>query len=139
MFNFFTFVTLVLLGDLVCAIELLNVTQHSNLKCTQHICLPSDYNKLVAPFTESGNMEVSINFEIWQILEFDDLRFTVSLFMYIGVSWKEPRLIAPIPDDPNKLMPIDIGFIDHMWQPDIYIYDMKEIKFPKFNIPYAGE
>ena len=131
--------TNLIFGQLAFATKYFNITQDSNYKCAEEICFPADYSKQVAPILENGNMEVLINFEIWQILEFDDVRFTISLLMYLGVTWNEPRIIASTPDDPDMLIPIDIGFVKSMWLPDIYIYDMKEIKIPKFNIPFAGE
>ena len=133
MFTNFTF------GQLALAAKNFNVTKDPNYKCAEEICFPADYSKQVAPINENGNMEVLISFEIWHILDFDDVRFTISVLMYLGVTWNEPRIIATTPHDPDMLKPIDIGFVDSMWLPDIYIYDMKEIITPKFNIPFAGE
>jgi hypothetical protein len=67
-----------------------------------------------------------------------DPRFTVSILMYLNVIWEDSRIQGPAQDDPTQMIPIDFGFVDSIWLPDIYIYDMKEILLSKFNIPFAG-
>lgn len=107
-------------------------------KCSYDYCLPIDYNKLEAPFKGMGPLEVEVTLEVLQILEVDETRFTVSLLMDLHVSWEEFRITGPTPDDPSRLLLIDIRFVQSLWLPDIYIYNMKEIVPSKFNIPYAG-
>jgi hypothetical protein len=107
-------------------------------KCAENYCLPNDYNKLAVPFKESGQMEISINFEILQILEIDDIQFTVSMLMYLGVTWEDHRISGPTPEDSNLMVPINIKFADDLWLPDIYIYDLKQTAVQKFYIPFAG-
>ena len=108
-------------------------------KCVNNFCLPGNYTKSVSPFNGREPTEVAIDFEILQILEIDDVRFTISILMYLGGSWVDPRIISLDQVDPAEKIPIDIGFADDLWLPDIYIYDMKEITIPKYYIPFAGE
>jgi len=42
--------------------------------CSNVFCLPKDYDKLVAPFTESGILDIAFELEISQILAFDDIK-----------------------------------------------------------------
>lgn len=107
--------------------------------CSDVYCLPNDYNKLAAPFKESGTLDVQLELDISQILEFDDIGYTVSILLYVSMVWEDPRIIGPTPDDPTKMFPIDNGFASSIWLPDIYIYDVKEIILSKFNIPFAGK
>ena len=118
--------------------RIVSCTNQTGQRCSENYCLPTDYNKLVAPFKESGPMEISINFEILQILEIDDVRFTVSMLMNLGVTWEDHRISGPTQEDPNLKFPIDIGFANELWLPDVYIYDLKQIDIPKFYIPFAG-
>jgi hypothetical protein len=106
--------------------------------CANVFCLPKEYDKLVAPFTESGTLDIAFEFEISQILAFDDIKFTVSILMYLNIIWEDFRIHGPVQEDPKEMTPIDFGFVDSLWLPDVYIYDLKEILLSKFNIPFAG-
>ncbi len=48
--------------------------------------------------------------------------------MYFGVRWKEPRFFGPDPPEKNPYVPIDIGFVNNLWVPDVYIYHLKTIE-----------
>ena len=108
------------------------------LKCAESYCLPASYDKLEVPFDESGMVKVSVDFDTLQILDVDDIKFTVMFSMYFGVRWQEPRIVGPAPDDENYYQPIDTGFIKHLWVPDIYLWYLKEIEVLDFLIPFAG-
>ena len=116
-----------------------NKGKAGNEACSNVFCLPKDYDKLAAPFTESGILDIAFELEISQILAFDDIRFTVSILMYLNVIWEDSRIQGPALEDPTQMIPIDFGFVDSLWLPDVYIYDMKEIVLSKFNIPFAGD
>ena len=53
------------------------------------ILLPSDYNKVVAP-SASKNF-VTIGFEVHDIPQVDDMRYTVTLSMSIYCKWNDSR------------------------------------------------
>ena len=110
-----------------------------NLKCAESYCLPATYDKLEVPFDENGLVKVSVDFDTLQILEVDDIKFTVMFSMYFGVRWKEPRLVGPTPDDENYYQPIDTGFIKNLWVPDVYLWYLKSIEVLDFLIPFAGK
>ena len=74
-----------------------------------------------------------------QILEIDDIKFTVSFSMYFGVRWQEPRFFGPDPPEKKPYVPIDIGFVNNLWVPDVYIYHLKTIEVLNIFIPFAGE
>jgi len=115
-----------------------NKGKTGNEACSNVFCLPKNYDKLAAPFTESGILDIAFELEISQILAFDDIRFTASILMYLNVIWEDSRIQGPAQEDPEQMIPIDFGFVDSLWLPDVYIYDMKEILLSKFNIPFAG-
>ena len=49
------------------------------------------YSHKQVPFNDEGRVDVSVDLDILQILEVDDIKFTVSFSMYFGVRWEEPR------------------------------------------------
>ena len=110
-----------------------------NLKCAESYCLPAMYNNLEVPFDESGIVKVFFDFDTIQVLEVDDIKFTVTFSMYFGVRWQEPRLIGPKPDDENYYQPIDTGFIKNLWVPDVYLWYLKSIEVLDFLVPFAGK
>ena len=116
-------------------------TKHSNdssLKCAESYCLPIDYDKLEVPFNDVGAVDVSVDLDVLQILEIDDIKFTVSFSMYFGVRWQEKRFFGPDPPVDNPYVPIDIGFVNNLWVPDVYIYHLKTIEVLNIFIPFAG-
>ena len=56
--------------------------------------------------------------------------FTVSIQMYLGVRWREPRIsrttnrnITHFGED--SFTALDTKFVRHLWVPDVYVYNMK--------------
>jgi hypothetical protein len=83
-------------------------------------------------------LQIDVKIDVLQILEVDEIAFTVSLSINLLFVWEDFRITGPTPNDPSEQVPIDIRFVQSLWLPDIYIYDMKEISPTKFNIPFAG-
>ena len=61
------------------------------LACAEQYCLAKNYSKLEVPFNDEGRVDISVDLDVLQILEVDDIKFTVSFSMYFGVRWEEPR------------------------------------------------
>ena len=108
-------------------------------KCSNKFCLPLDYNKLDAPFKDSEPLVIYLLLDGFHILEFDDIRFTVKLLLYLSVIWEDYRIIGPPDIDPTESCPVDIGFANNLWIPDIYIYNVIEHQVSNFNFPFAGK
>ncbi len=109
-------------------------------KCFDVYCLPIEYNNLYGPFKESGVTNVGMDFDISHISEIDDIRFTVTLVMHLGMTWTEPRLTGPsLANSSSPTVSIDSRFVNILWFPDLYIFYVKEIKVPKFNNDFAGK
>ena len=53
--------------------------------------------------------------------------------------WQEERFFGPDPPADNPYVPIDIGFVNNLWVPDVYIYHLKSIEVLDIFIPFAGE
>ena len=52
--------------------------------------------------------------------------------MYLSVKWEEPRLRTNMTVDPDEWTPIDLQFLEHLWVPNIFIYDLKS--FSALNV-----
>jgi len=53
-----------------------------------------------------------------KILDFDDVRFTVTLLMFIGMTWEERRLIGPT-DNTSSMATVDNSFSEFLWLPGV--------------------
>lgn len=72
--------------------EITDTSDHSRfLACAEQYCLAKNYSKLEVPFNDQGRVDISVDLDVLQILEVDDIKFTVSFSMYFGVRWEEPR------------------------------------------------
>lgn len=81
---FFLLLLATILGS-SCA-QLLDVDHEEFLKCADQYCLGKNYSKLDVPFNEEGRVDIAVDLDVLQILEVDDIKFTVSFSMYFGVS-----------------------------------------------------
>ena len=45
--------------------------------------------------------------------------------MFFVVSWDEPRLVSNVTYGPDESVPVDMKFLDHLWVPNIFIYDLR--------------
>ena len=118
-----------------------NSSQHYNsseLKCIEQFCVPPGYNKHVGPFKENGPMEILVDFDVAQVVEIDDVKFSIKFIMYIGLTWMDPRIVSLSEGKEVSWVPVDIEFGNYIWLPDLYIYDLREIIFPKYYKPFAG-
>ena len=79
--------------------------------------------------------------QILQIVDINDVDFTVTFSMYLFVKWMEARLqkngTTPGPD--NQETPVDLKFLDKLWVPDVYFYDLKKLEDHMFLTKFAGE
>jgi len=117
------------------------------LKCVEEFCLPGDYSSSTMPKQEvdtssSGDnitsLEVTLEFSDVDILEVSDLKHTLTMLMYMGVHWNEPRLISPKDLGKQNKVPLDLQFLEHLWLPDLDIYNVKHIKDFKVLKKLAG-
>jgi len=136
--NMKCFLSIILLIHIEIIVTTKVLDNKNTQKCFHSHCLPIDYQKLEAPIKASEPLKIETKIDLLQILEIDEVKFTVTLSINIVISWEDFRITGPTPNDPADQFPIDIRFIDSLWLPDIYIYDMKEILPIKFNIPFAG-
>ena len=78
--------------------------------------------------TSDSTMGVTLEFSDVDILEISDLKHTVTMVMHLGVHWREPRLVCPHNISKQNKVPLDLQFLDHLWLPDLEIYNIKQIQ-----------
>ena len=83
-------------------------------------------------------MEVTLEFTDLEILEVDDIKHTLTMKMHLGVHWTEPRLVCPQNNIELGKVPLDLQFLDHLWLPDLDIYNIKLIQDFKVLKKLAG-
>ena len=109
-----------------------------NLKCIDNFCVPMNYSKYLGPFDENGHIDILVDFDISQVVQIHDVKFTIKLLMHIGLTWVDPRIIGPESNNMTSWIPVDNEFTNYIWLPDLYIYNLKEIEFPKYYKPFSG-
>ena len=79
--------------------------------------------------------------QILQIVDINDVDFTVTFSMYLFVKWMEARLQrnGTTSGSENQETPVDLKFLDKLWVPDVYFYDLKRLEDHKFLTKFAGK
>ena len=115
--------------------------------CSDDHCLEEGYDKLRRPHLGTDKpLRIGIELDGLRILEVEDKTFSISIQMYLGVRWTEPRMSGPSPqgeedvtsEDDNyyyedyydyfsndSFVALDTKFVRHLWVPDLYVYHMK--------------
>ena len=73
-------------GGVLVAASQFDIDHSEFLKCADQYCLGKNYSKLDVPFNDEGRVDIAVDLDVLQILEVDDIKFTVSFSMYFGVS-----------------------------------------------------
>ena len=102
-------------------------------KCAENVCIPNDYNKFEMP---DDHVHVDIGMKIVEILEINDHEFSAAFYMYFFISWKDSRIINNAA--PGKTLQIETSFLDYLWVPDVYIYNLKSFHNSRLLTDFAG-
>ena len=84
-------------------------------------------------------IEVSIS--ILTLTEIDDKLATVEFLSYVILAWQDPRLMKVSDDNiidqvtmlDNSWVLLSEEWANEIWQPDLYITNLKELKLAKFK------
>ena len=90
--------------------------------------VPVDFTVELAPF-EADCVHCVLQLQVLDVLNVNDKKFSVALSMYFGVHWKEDRLILPSEGHNNsgaEWVPIDLDFMQYLWVPNVFVYDIAE-------------
>ena len=64
------------------------------------------------------------------VLEVNDLKYTIKLQMYLGLEWNDARIIR-ITDEEHKTADrtaLDLNQLEILWVPDLDIYNLSKIE-----------
>ena len=105
----------------------------SNKICAGNVCIPDNYDKFEMP---DKHVHVDIGIEVVEILEVNDHDFSTAMYLYFDFSWTDPRLINNATS--GKTLQIETSFMDNLWVPDIYIYNLKSFYNSRVLTDFGG-
>jgi len=111
-------------------------------RTNSHLCLPEDYNKFDLPFKTEGNV-IDIGIDIVDVLRIQDKEYSVEFSCYFNVMWTEPRLVIPSKfqeefEEEGDMVPVNVELVNHLWLPNIFIYNLKTFKVVQVLSKHAG-
>ena len=59
--------------------------------CYEGVCIPSNYTKSERPLPKRS-LEVYMYFNEIQIMEINDLKSNIKIYLYMDYAWQEPRI-----------------------------------------------
>ena len=62
------------------------------------------------------------------MLRVDDKKFSVTISMYFGVMWTDDRLEERWEGFEPDWLPINMEFMDSLWVPNVFIYELVSFK-----------
>ena len=107
-------------------------------KLQNGICMLHSYDKQQIP---SMPITIKVSISILTLTEIDDKLATVEFLSYVILTWQDPRLLK-ISDDniidqvtllDNNWVLLGEEWANKIWQPDLYITGLKELKLAKFK------
>ena len=119
-------------------------------------CLPSDYNKNVPPwrYRELANLTLpwyyNFSFEIFDVQEIHDSDRTLTIDMYFGIFWMEPRLkinmtaiekdieAHTVESNVGRFIGIPMNNMEDFWYPDLEIFGLSRFDFSSVLKPMAS-
>ena len=95
--------------------------------------LPQNYSRTISPLdhNHSGSpMEVALKIDHLDILEVDDIKFTIKLQMFLGIEWEDPRILKNniSTEDAERGTNLDLKYLDILWVPDLDVYNLSKIE-----------
>ena len=110
-------------------------------------CLPKEYSKYDFPL----NREIQISIEISEVININDIEFSITFAGYLNIQWQENRLrlssdfgrkqAGPGVNatmNPETYVPISLEIAKELWLPDIFIYNLKTYRVIKVLDRLAG-
>ena len=83
-------------------------------------------------------MQVQLDFIYIEMLEVNEMDFSITFRTDISVFWEEPRIMPPMNAIGSGYETVlDTSFLDHLWITNLFIYNLKEIQ--KFKVLTPGK
>ena len=90
------------------------------------------YNKNARP------IQIVVEFTDAEVLEVNDIKQTVTIKMHLGVHWNDPRLVSLENSTSDQLISIDVRMVNHLWIPDLEIWNLQDIRHFRVTKMLAG-
>ena len=98
--------------------------------------MPTTYSRINVPVLDSNHhhhkhepIVVTLKTDHLDVLEVNDLKYTIKLQMYLGIRWRDPRIIKITNGtDKEDRTPLDLNQLQFLWVPDIDIYNLSKIE-----------
>ena len=110
-------------NNLLIAIMLFQIESANGKICFDYVCIPQNYSKSTKPLPF---VKVFMNFESIQVLEIDDSKSAIELYLYMEYRWQEPRIIGSTMGP--EYMPLGKEFLDLLWSPDFYFEGQQKVE-----------
>ena len=134
----------------VIAVTLFPTIAMNSFQCNKgvpkSICLPENYSKFELPFSDEPN-QIGISIDIDEVLGISGKDYSITFATYFNVEWIERRLnIKPefgaSLKTPNSteppMVPMSLEFVNALWVPNIFIYNLKTYKLLNVLSKLAG-
>ena len=92
--------------------------------------LPSNYSRILSPNSENQDSPIMVDIEIndLDIIAVNDHDFTITSKMFIGVHWKDPRILYLGSNKKHHKTYLDLELLEYLWTPDLDIYSLDQLK-----------
>ena len=99
------------------------------LRLSGDFYLPRNYTRIRSPnYYNSGNpLEVTLLIQELDIVEVNDVDYTMTLKLVLGVRWEERRIIHRGSSERNAVIPLDLILTKKLWSPDLDVYQLKDM------------
>ena len=92
--------------------------------------LPPNYSRLLPPNDgqQKNPLEIAFEIESFDIIEVDDMKFTITLQMYLVVRWEDSRIIkiGGSLERSGEQIALDPELTKTIWSPDIDVYGLRK-------------
>ena len=109
-----------MLGITVFLILLSVASSRAERFCSSSVCIPGDYKKLDLPSNDT--VRVNITLFLMDIYLIDHKTYTFNLNFVVILRWLDNRINITSND---KEEVIDGDFFNHLWKPDLYLWNSK--------------
>ena len=98
--------------------------------------MPTTYSRINVPVLDSNHnhrkhepIVVTLKTDHLDVLEVNDLKYTIKLQMYLGIRWRDPRIIKITNGtDKEDRTALDLNQLHILWVPDMDIYNLSKIE-----------
>ena len=88
--------------------------------------------------SQHDRIELVTRPDIDQFTAVDDRNFRVDFVTYMSMLWEEPRIVYTGNSSVPKTVSLGLDMAQHIWLPDIYIYNLKSVKMTSILREFAG-